>query len=57
MPAPKHRKQLTTWQVCRQVQRRFHSRESLVTVMGSACLLISYLERQVPPVVFTIIII
>ena len=27
-PAPKHRSQLTTWQVFCQVERRFHSRES-----------------------------
>jgi hypothetical protein len=27
-PAPKHRRQLTTWQVLSQVERRFHSRGS-----------------------------
>ena len=27
-PAPKHRRQFTTWQVFRQVERRFHSRDS-----------------------------
>ena len=26
--APKHRRRLTTWQVFRQVERRFHSRDS-----------------------------
>ena len=28
MPMPKHRRQLTTWQVFRQVKRRFHTWES-----------------------------
>ena len=27
-PTPKHRRRLTTWQVFRQVERRFHSRDS-----------------------------
>ena len=27
-PMPKHRRQFTTWQVFRQVERRFHSRDS-----------------------------
>ena len=27
-PAPKHRRQFTTWQVFHQVERRFHSRDS-----------------------------
>ena len=27
-PTPKHRRQFTTWQVFRQVERRFHSRDS-----------------------------